>query len=93
MADAPDVADVDKWKKHMNMSQRDAKQRDFYAVKPKLFGKGDDAVVMVSPTEQSVERAKADMQYKRKLEDSVDHSPSRSRASNISNKRQKKNGV
>ena len=88
MAYVPNVADVDKWKNHyVHMAEHSTKQKDFYAVRPKLKGNGSESLVIVSPTEQSVERAKSEIKYKRKLDDKTSHSPTRNRIGNIKNRK------
>ena len=88
----PFVSDVDKWKTHfLNMAEQGTKPKQFYANNPKKRGSGDDPIVFVSPSQQSVARAKSEMKYKRQQEEESDHSSPRGRKSNI--KKTKHDGI
>ena len=65
------------------MAERGKKPQQFYVINPTKSGGGDEHIVMVSPTQQDVARAKSEMKYERKQEDTSDHIVSRSRKSNI----------
>ena len=86
----PFSTDSDKWKQHfVKMSERNVNRKDFYALHPKQKGRGEQQVVMVSPTEQDVARAKMDIKYNNENLDSQPYYTSRERASNIKTKKRK----
>ena len=88
----PFVSDVDKWKTHfVNMAERGTKPKQFYAIHSKKSGSGDSHIVMVSPTQQDVARAKSEMKYKRENTSDDAHSLPSGRKSNI--KRLKTDGT
>ena len=88
----PFVSDSDKWKTHfINMAENGTRPKEFYALKPPKTGHGDKDIVMISPTEQSVARAKADMKYNIEHLADSNHSSTGSRPSNI--KKRKHDGV
>ena len=88
----PFVSDVDKWKTHfLKMAEQGTKPKQFYAINPKKGGSGDDPIVVVSPTQQDVARAKSEMKYKREQTNENNHSSPRGRKSNI--KKRKHDGI